>query len=417
MKCKICEDRLLEYLYGELSDADAAAMEKHLEASEECRQAAEAFASVLDTVTGAEEEEGPPPALHTRIMGHAEEAGSKRRSIWAWVFRPAVTTAMIGAIAAGVYFATLRHKPPSYRDERLVFERLAPAEKADLLEKEEQVPAFPERLAEKPAAVAEGRAVPEPKEHVQKALKKPAPQVIASPSGREERPAAAYSADEEVSLQRDTPPPTIEKAHLPERQEEVHALGERSAEDFVVLNEGRAVPEPKAPEQEALKKSAPRRVARPSVQEEQSIAAYSMDKEVSSEITERKDKRRRAEADRIGAAPPSATERRARFGVTGFGSATGSLNGLKKKAPGPIEGARDLAAKGDCAEAEEQFDAYFAEHPKEEACGAGWLEVASCFLKKGDTEAARKAAEKALEIPAYTKEAQAFLDSLPQPAE
>jgi hypothetical protein len=34
-------------------------------------------------------------------------------------------------------------------------------------------------------------------------------------------------------------------------------------------------------------------------------------------------------------------------------------------------------------------------------------------MKEGDTEAARKTAEKALEIPTYAKEAEAFLESLP----
>ncbi len=121
MKCKLCEDRLLEYLYGELGEEDAAAMEQHLEASEACRREYEGFASVLDTVAKADEE-GPSPALHTRIMGHAEEARPGRRSFWAWMFRPAVTTAVIGAIAAGVYFTTLRHKPPSILDERTLSE-------------------------------------------------------------------------------------------------------------------------------------------------------------------------------------------------------------------------------------------------------------------------------------------------------
>ena len=45
MKCSLCEDKLLEYLYGELSQEDASAMEKHLKESEPCREQARAFAS------------------------------------------------------------------------------------------------------------------------------------------------------------------------------------------------------------------------------------------------------------------------------------------------------------------------------------------------------------------------------------
>jgi hypothetical protein len=58
-------------------------------------------------------------------------------------------------------------------------------------------------------------------------------------------------------------------------------------------------------------------------------------------------------------------------------------------------------------------ETYSTARPKEEASGAGWLEVARCFAKKGDTEAAREMAEKALDIPAHESEARAFLDSLP----
>ena len=90
---------------------------------------------------------------------------------------------------------------------------------------------------------------------------------------------------------------------------------------------------------------------------------------------------------------------------------------MKTEVPEMIAGAMDLASKGDCTEAEGQVEAYFAEHPKEAACGAGWLGVARCYSKSGDTGAARKTGEKALAIPAYAKEAQAFLDSLPPSTE
>ncbi len=64
-----------------------------------------------------------------------------------------------------------------------------------------------------------------------------------------------------------------------------------------------------------------------------------------------------------------------------------------------------------------RVEAYTTDHPKEKASGAGWLEVARCYAKKGDTKAAREMAEKALEIPAYESEARTFLATLPPPAE
>lgn len=348
MKCRLCEDKFLEYLYGELSQEDAAAMEKHLEESEECRQAYKGFATVLETVAGVDEE-GLPGPIHTRIMGHAEEAGSKKRPLWAWMFRPAVTTAVIGAITAGVYFTTMRHKPPSYRDERIVFEESAPAKskqggapppsraKADSLEKAEKVQALRARPAELPATVGEGRA--EPEEREQDAVKKSVPRTIGSPYGLEDRFMAAEKMDEKYAR-------VLER----ERAEAMHA------------QKGRA-------------------------------------------ITGR--------TERLGHRPP-----RDSAIVTALpASREPGLATMKTEVPDPIAGALDLASQGKCTEAEKQVEAYFAEYPKEAACGAGWLGVARCYFKKGDSGAARKTAEKALAIPAYAKEAQTFLEFLPSTAE
>jgi hypothetical protein len=81
--------------------------------------------------------------------------------------------------------------------------------------------------------------------------------------------------------------------------------------------------------------------------------------------------------------------------------------------PDAIAQARDLASKGQCAEAGKVVQAYSNEHPGEKASGAGWLEAARCHAKKGDTKAAREMAEKALEIADYESEARTFLDTLP----
>jgi len=211
MKCKLCEDKLLEYLYGELGEEDAAAMDRHLEASDACRQACEGYASVLETVA-EEGEEGPSPALHTRIMGHAEEARPGRRSLWAWMFRPAVTTAVIGAVAAGVYFTTLRHKPPSYLDERILSEesllgkslvekskqRSTPPSsiaKVGSPKKEAMDEAFLARLAEPPATIEQEEAAPE----LSEALEKSAPVLLARPPEAKSPFMAAGSMDEELA--------------------------------------------------------------------------------------------------------------------------------------------------------------------------------------------------------------------------
>lgn len=341
MICKLCEDKLIEYLYGELSEEDAAAMKQHLEASAACRQAYNDFASVLKAVSNVEGEEGPPQALHTRLMGHAQEAGTKRRNFWAWVFRPAVTTAVIGAITAGVYFATLRHRPPSFRDERIVLEKsftakpeqrgaLGPSgagEKVDTVEKEAgRDQALPAAHSTKPTAPFEGAgAVPEKKQRVY-----------------ENSIERAKGSLEEDAMDGERPAPVV--------------LSARKAE--------------------------------------------SVPAETYSAISGKTDSGRRS-------APESAP-----LFESAVSSSLQKRTSSKEPIPNPIAGALDLASEGRCAEAEAQVGSYATEHPAEEACGTGWLEAARCYLKKGDPAAARKAAEKALDIPASAKEARAFLDSL-----
>jgi len=344
MKCKLCEDRLLEYLYGELGEEDAAAMERHLKASEACRQAYEGLASVLDTVAQADEK-GLPPALHTRIMGHAEEARSGKRPLWAWMFRPAVTTAVIGAITAGVYFTTLRHKPPSYLDERILSEE-------SLLRK---------------------------------------------------------------SKQRSAPPSSNAKVDSPRKEAKDQAFRARFAEPPGTIEQEAAVPE----QLEALEKSAPAMLASPSEGENRFMAAGSMDEELAPAHARKKAEAIQAEEDRAVAGGME-REPSPAYGTLPLSLPTSpgrDLASVKTPVPHTIARALELASEGHCTEAGQRVEAYTTEHPKEKASGAGWLEVARCYAKKGDTKAAREMAEKALEIPAYESEARAFLDSLPLPAE
>jgi len=72
-----------------------------------------------------------------------------------------------------------------------------------------------------------------------------------------------------------------------------------------------------------------------------------------------------------------------------------------------------LADRGHCEEACREMEAYIAESPDKPDCGRGWLALARCFRKKGENESAREMAQKALKIPAYSKEAEALLLSLP----
>jgi anti-sigma factor RsiW len=352
MKCELCEDKLLEYLYGELGEEDAAVMAKHLEASEACRRAYEGFASVLETVAEADEE-APAAALHTRIMGHAEEARPVRRSFWAWMFRPAVTTAVIGAITAGVYFATMRHKPPSYRDDKIVSEQSLPRKAKE------------ERASAPPRATIEGG----------------------------------------------------------DKEAEDQALLAELAASPRTLGKGRA-----APRQHALSEKKTRMFASPTEREEPALEEDRMDEELAYRSVEEKAASFPAHAQHDVAGkddsdPRTAPESLALLG-TPQSTPQANLVSMKRQIPEPIEEARGLveevrglAEEGSCSDAEKQVEACASAKPKDPACGSGWLEVARCFSKKGDTDAARRVAKKALAFPSSAEEALAFLESLPSSAE
>lgn len=373
MKCKLCEDKILEYLYGELGEEEAAAMKQHLEASEPCRRVYDGFASVLETVA-EEDEEGPSPALHTRIMGHAEEARPGRRSFWAWMFRPAVTTAVIGAVAAGVYFTSLRHKPPSLLDERTLSEK-------SLVGKSKQRSAPPSSIAK-----------------------------VGSPK---------KEAKDEAFLARVAEPPSNVKVDSPGKEAEEQGFLAKLAESEPrqTIEQEAAAPE----RLEAHEKSDPVPRARPAERKSQFMAAGSMDEELAPAQVRKKLETLPAEEDRAITGgmerAPSPTHETRQKSLAPSTSPGRDLAYEEATVPDAIAQALNLASEGQCIQAGKMVEAYATDHPKEKASGAGWLEAARCHAKQGNTEAARKMAEEALKIPTYESEARTFLDTLPPPAE
>jgi len=171
MGCKACEEKLLEYLYGELKGADAAKMEEHLAASEPCREVYRNFKATVELLA-QQDEEPLPEQMCTRIMAHAEELADRARARprrWAWLFRPALVTAMVAVIAAGVYRYSLRTKG--------AFETKSP----------HAVSEFPaQAFREAPSAPGEGD---KPMEHREPAKEKE----------KEEKPAVVRSMQQQTS--------------------------------------------------------------------------------------------------------------------------------------------------------------------------------------------------------------------------
>jgi len=160
----LCDDKLIEYLYGELDGEDSVLMKQHLEASESCRDVYKQFESVREAAARQAEEE-PPLGLRTRILARAAEKKQEkeRRSLRAWLFHPAMATVAVASVAALVYVYTVRMEGgfPSYDAPKLVLQEHKPAP-TDLVQTEEKsalgkvFPRTPAREENAPSVVASG---------------------------------------------------------------------------------------------------------------------------------------------------------------------------------------------------------------------------------------------------------------------
>ena len=331
MKCELCEERLLEYLYGELPPEEANRMERHLAASEPCRQVAESFRSVLEAVRQVDEEH-PPPALHTRIMAHAEEKKPTRadRRLWAWLLRPAVVSPLVLIAAAGLYLLTIRTPDPRLERQEL--------------------------LGRRPAAPKEERVRPPRRLDFAERSSAPMP---------ERKTAPASPLEKEIH---EAPP-------LPRALPESSVLGLGAGEKAA----GHAAPPSPPP------------ASRPARANRDAEARFRAKASARAPLP-------RAEEDRVdndaGAAGRIVGQER--------------LSGLNATRATAV----DLASEGSCAEARARLEAHARAHPEDPVNGEAWLAVARCFADRGESEAARSAAEEALRAPASRLEAQAFLRAL-----
>lgn len=97
------------YLLGSLEPGEAAAVEQHLAACEECRSELEWLRPAVGVLPESVERVEPPTQLRSRIMGEVEaDAGQKRSGIRlggrmrALSLRPAVGLAVLALFVAGV---------------------------------------------------------------------------------------------------------------------------------------------------------------------------------------------------------------------------------------------------------------------------------------------------------------------------
>jgi anti-sigma-K factor RskA len=102
-------DDIAAYLLGSLEPGDAAEMEQHLAACEECRTELEWLRPAAQVLPESVEKVEPPAQLRSRIMGEVEtDAGRKRSGIRlggrmrALSLRPAIGLAALALLVAGI---------------------------------------------------------------------------------------------------------------------------------------------------------------------------------------------------------------------------------------------------------------------------------------------------------------------------
>jgi len=383
MACELCEDKLLEYLYGELGEQDRLRMERHLKDSSACREVLDRYRSVRKAAAGMEDEE-LPAGLHTRILAHAEEARAKkaRRPLRSWLFTPGLATVSVAAVAAVVYLHTVRTQgrlplhdgPPAAlrTHERAPEPAISEFRRPDAL-KELRDPEAREELFVRDLLPVSQEAVPPPE------IKKAEPQTEGVPAGNDSRPPSAARAGSPKGyeakgsglgndrLHRDGMGGSFQPPARAEPQPGAHPAAPVPPEAYGDL-QGTGSPDPGRRTVRSAPPAAKQRTAAPSRGSPAPLESHAPD------ITEITDE----EARKV-----------------------------------PLERIGQLVAADRCEEARIWVYIYRAGGPALEQVGRAWMDVADCFHRKGREREAADAAREAAEIPSTTSEAQAFLQSLP----
>jgi tetratricopeptide (TPR) repeat protein len=103
VNCPECDEKYLDYLYGELPAAEKRAVEEHLGACECCAKQLAPLQLIRTTFKRLEYE--PRALVHQRILAHARDSALKEKRSWLsqFFFKPATALAAVLMVAAGIY--------------------------------------------------------------------------------------------------------------------------------------------------------------------------------------------------------------------------------------------------------------------------------------------------------------------------
>jgi tetratricopeptide (TPR) repeat protein len=103
VNCPECDEKYLDYLYGELSPVEKRAVEEHLGTCEYCAKQLSHLQLIRASFKRLEHE--PSTLVHQRILAHARDSALEEKRSWLpqFLFKPATALAAMVMVAMGIY--------------------------------------------------------------------------------------------------------------------------------------------------------------------------------------------------------------------------------------------------------------------------------------------------------------------------
>jgi tetratricopeptide (TPR) repeat protein len=122
VNCPECDEKYLDYLYGELPAAEKRAMEDHLGACEYCAKQLSHLQLIRTAFKRMDIE--PRALVHQRILAHARDSFLEEKKSWLahFFFKPATAVAAVAMVAAGIYVYN-QYPPATLTDRQQIASR------------------------------------------------------------------------------------------------------------------------------------------------------------------------------------------------------------------------------------------------------------------------------------------------------
>lgn len=121
MKCPECNEKLVDYLYEDLSAEEKGKMDEHFKTCEHCAKQLSQFQLVRTSFQQLKKQE-PRFLVHQRILAHAKEIALQQRRSWLTqlLFKPSTATVMVVLLAIGIFYYARQFIPLGIDNEKLI---------------------------------------------------------------------------------------------------------------------------------------------------------------------------------------------------------------------------------------------------------------------------------------------------------